>query len=541
MAGPFGLEPGAGGGEAGAGHRGGVGDAGGEAGEAEGGAVGLRERRRADQHDVAAEPVGAGAGELGADQQAREPGAGALGREAVQQRLGAQREEARRRPVGAGEAVLDRLEEVGLGPAVGRERSCAAPTGPRAGRRSRRSCSSRSSRPRRRATCAHLVWVPGRQATPSKPGSAARRPAIWVSSPRMTSAGVSWRRPGRMRTARRGSAVGGRAKEAGVGAQGTVGVGRLGPGAAGAGHAADDDVGAAAGGARGRRPRAAPARRRRARASRRRRRDGGLGEGGAVGVRSPRRAGSTSPSRRRSSRRSCRVHHAAVDDRHLASRGARPGPPLSSPLPPPPPLLPPPPPEVVEASDARQMRAPRCRRNRPQAAPGVERGCGGRRRSAQPVVGRSRCPRGAGRAFVRLRGPPRARRRPRARPGRGPAAARSGRGNVAGDEDGAATGKAALVAPQVGLGHEQPRERAEQAAAGDMLARHHVAFTRSGASRCGDRGRRWRAAARRRVRPRRGRRRALSGSGYSVIVIPPDGLPHQPGPAPAVPLRRRAC
>ena len=50
-----------------------------------------------------------------------------------------------------------------------------------------------------------------------------------------------------MRTARRGSRVAGRAKAAGRRGAGDGGVGRLLPGAAGAGHAADDDVGAAVG------------------------------------------------------------------------------------------------------------------------------------------------------------------------------------------------------------------------------------------------------------------------------------------------------
>ena len=39
-------------------------------------------------------------------------------------------------------------------------------------------------------TCTHLVWVPGRQTMPSNPGSAASSPAICVSSPRITSAGL---------------------------------------------------------------------------------------------------------------------------------------------------------------------------------------------------------------------------------------------------------------------------------------------------------------------------------------------------------------
>ena len=207
-------------------------------------AVGPGERRGADQHDVAAEPVGAGGGELGADQQAREPRAAALGGEAVQQRLGAQREEPRRHPLGAREAVLDRLEEVGLGPAVGRRASCAAPRRPRAARRPRRSCSSRSSPPRRRRRAP--TWCgcrAGRRRRRSR-GSAATRPAICVSSPRMTSAGLSWLRPGRMRTESRGIARRGLGERGGRRPAGDRGVGRLGPGAARAGHAADDDVGA---------------------------------------------------------------------------------------------------------------------------------------------------------------------------------------------------------------------------------------------------------------------------------------------------------
>ena len=71
-------------------------------------------------------------------------------------------------------------------------------------------------------TCAHLVWVPGRQTVPSKRGSRAISPAIWVSSPRITSAGARWLRPGRMRTESRGSAVGAATAPAACGAQGTV-------------------------------------------------------------------------------------------------------------------------------------------------------------------------------------------------------------------------------------------------------------------------------------------------------------------------------
>ena len=77
-----------------------------------------------------------------------------------------------------------------------------------------------TTRPSR--TCTHLVCVPGRQAMPSKPGSAASSPAIWVSSPRITSAGFSCFNPGRIRTERRASATGGRAKATGTGGQGTV-------------------------------------------------------------------------------------------------------------------------------------------------------------------------------------------------------------------------------------------------------------------------------------------------------------------------------
>ena len=71
-------------------------------------------------------------------------------------------------------------------------------------------------------TWTHLVWVPGRQAMPSNPGSAASRPAIWVSSPRITSAGFSCFSPGRIRTASRASATSGRAKAKGTGGQGTA-------------------------------------------------------------------------------------------------------------------------------------------------------------------------------------------------------------------------------------------------------------------------------------------------------------------------------
>ena len=69
----------------------------------------------------------------------------------------------------------------------------------------------------------HLLWVPGKQATPSQPGRAAISPASWVSSPRMTSGGADWLSPGRIRTDRRGSAPSGRVARAGSsGAQGTA-------------------------------------------------------------------------------------------------------------------------------------------------------------------------------------------------------------------------------------------------------------------------------------------------------------------------------
>ena len=52
-----------------------------EAAMRQGGAIGPGETGGADQDDVAPQPVGARGGELGADQQPREPGAGPLGGE----------------------------------------------------------------------------------------------------------------------------------------------------------------------------------------------------------------------------------------------------------------------------------------------------------------------------------------------------------------------------------------------------------------------------------------------------------------------------
>ncbi len=72
-------------------------------------------------------------------------------------------------------------------------------------------------------TSAHLLWVPGRQTTPSQPGRAASTPAIWVSSPRITSAeGFSCDNPGTIHTESLGSVVGARASGGASGGQGTA-------------------------------------------------------------------------------------------------------------------------------------------------------------------------------------------------------------------------------------------------------------------------------------------------------------------------------
>jgi hypothetical protein len=119
MRGLSGGELRAGGGEAGERHVGGGEDAGREAGEGERGGIGAGGARGADQHHLAAEPVGPGGGEFGADQQAGEPGAGAFGREVGDQRLGAQAEEAGGHAFGARQRVLDGLGEIGIRPALG--------------------------------------------------------------------------------------------------------------------------------------------------------------------------------------------------------------------------------------------------------------------------------------------------------------------------------------------------------------------------------------------------------------------------------------
>ena len=108
--------------------------------ERERGAVGGGQRGRADQHDVAAEPVGPRAGELGADQQAREPRAGALGRRG---RRAAPRRGCRRggpaRRSGRASVSSTASAKSALGPALGGDGMAQHRGGRRAARRARRS------------------------------------------------------------------------------------------------------------------------------------------------------------------------------------------------------------------------------------------------------------------------------------------------------------------------------------------------------------------------------------------------------------------
>ena len=148
--------------------------------------------------------------------------------------------------LGAGEAVLDRLEEVGVGPAVLAHGLAEDRLAWRGGRRARRSCSWRSRRPRRRRRAPIWCGCRGgrRRLEAGLGGEEAGELGLLAAhdvgglvlaqagEDADGEAGVAGRRPGE----------GSRAGRAGDG-----GVGRLGPAAAGAGHAADDDVGAAAG------------------------------------------------------------------------------------------------------------------------------------------------------------------------------------------------------------------------------------------------------------------------------------------------------
>ena len=208
---------------------------------------------RADDADVAAEPPGAGAGEFGADQEAREAGVGGGGVEAAQQPLGAEREEAR-------------------GQRSGRERASETA--------SRKAASSQPS-PHRVAEngvfsdgCEELTRhegletddLAGADRGPFGMGAGQAEDAVEARV-----AGRGSRRSGFLRRAsrRRGSPASGRGSrrtaEAGVAggggdgleverAAGGGGVGRLGPALAAADHAAGDDLGflVAAKGLRGR-------------------------------------------------------------------------------------------------------------------------------------------------------------------------------------------------------------------------------------------------------------------------------------------------
>ena len=207
------------GGEAGAGHVGGVAEPRSSAAVRERGAVGAASAGRADQHHVAAEPVGPRGGEFGADQQAREPRPGAVGREAGEQALGAEAEEPPGEALGARQRLARRPR---------RSPASDQPSASTEWRSTEAVASSAKISPVMKrgeadhlagADCTHLVWVPGRQATPSKPGSRASRPAIWVSSPRITSragpgagrAGCARRAAGRRRRGGRSRRRAGRA------------------------------------------------------------------------------------------------------------------------------------------------------------------------------------------------------------------------------------------------------------------------------------------------------------------------------------------
>ena len=127
-------------------------------------------------------------------------------------------------PLGAGERCPRRAScEVGLGPALAVRRGGAAPT---ASDEQREHLAGHEGREADHLAGADTAPISngcraGRARRRSR-ARAAMRPAIWVSSPRITSAGRSWRRPGRMWTARRGSATARPGEGAGRGGQGTV-------------------------------------------------------------------------------------------------------------------------------------------------------------------------------------------------------------------------------------------------------------------------------------------------------------------------------